>query len=806
MIQDLEKTTYFRPEFKRDEENGTGAKITIFDGGAEPYQLDLQAMGKSFITFGRGTDNDIVLKSGLVSRHHGRFCLTSTGCVVEDLGSTNGIMLGGSHVQSATLSNNDNIRIDNTTETTTNGVLMVFSDSDTSEKWNTVPFAGRQEITIGRAPSCDVVLSHVGVSALHARILEQGGAYYLVDNNSTNGVWLNGKKVDRRTLLHEKDIITITTSRLIFSEGKLTYCTFNRGIRVDVAHIIKRVDGGKKTICNDVSLHINPCELVAIIGGSGAGKSTIMNCISGYNMPTSGSVQVNGTDLYENFESMKNFIGYVPQQDIVLDNLTVYDMLKYTASLRLPKDMSAKERKDVIMKVIETVELTERKDTLIRKLSGGQKKRASIAVELISDPNLFFLDEPASGLDPGTERNLMRTLKGMASKGKTVIFVTHSTLNLRLCDKIVFMGAGGRLCFVGSYDEALKFFEVDDLVDVYNMITDNSEYWQQKYNSTVTADQKPAGRSTAGMKKSAGHGPIHQMGVLLKRNLHTLCNDRVRLLLILLQAPLLGLLISFVANGDQFESYQMTWSLLFAMSCSAFWVGTLNSIQEICKERVLLRREYMTGLRISSYIASKMMVMTFMCAVQAALLVGVFTAMVGSATSGIILPYVAELYIITFLTALAASAMGIFVSAMFKNADRAMTVAPLLLMPQLLFSGQLFQLEGPVELISWLATCRFSMEGYGVSANLNELMIADHNAAKLEMEAKLHNMAGDYGFAAPAEKKAEIVNELAGEPMVRDCFEYTEEHFLFAVLMLVVFVAVFTLLAAVALRKIKKER
>lgn len=790
MVQDIEKTVADKRAFVRSgvEAQGTAAKVTIFDGGADPYHVDLYSFGKTVVTFGRGSDNDIVLKSGLVSRHHGYFQLSQNGCLVVDgdtngKPSTNGIILNGQYTRTSKLGDNDNVRIDNNIETTANGVLMVFSSGDSSEKWTTFPLAGQQEVTIGRSPSCNIVLSHVGVSALHARIILQNGAYYLIDNNSTNGVWLNGRKVDKRTQLHEKDVINITTSRLIYTDGRLTYCTFNRGIRVDASHIVKAVDNGKKIICNDVSLHINPCELVAIIGGSGAGKSTIMNCISGYSMPTSGDVRVNGTELYGNFESMKNIIGYVPQQDIVFDNLTVYDMLKYTADLRLPKDMSAAERKAVILKVIETVELTERKDTLIRKLSGGQKKRASIAVELISDPNLFFLDEPASGLDPGTERNLMRTLKGMASKGKTVIFVTHSTLNLHLCDKIVFMGAGGRLCFVGNYNEALRFFGVTDLVDVYNMITENSQYWQEQYNRTVGHDKTPTGRSNEGMKKSAGHGPLHQMGVLLKRNLHTLCNDRVRLLLILLQAPLLAFLISFVADGYQFDRYEMTKSLLFALSCSAFWVGILNSIQEVCKERVILKREYMTGLRIESYIASKMLVMALICAVQAALLIGVFVAMIGSPDDGVMFGSVAELYVVTFLTALAASAMGIFVSSLFKNADRAMTVAPILLMPQLLFSGQIFKLEGASESISWLATCRFSMEGYGTTANLNKLPTTQQ-----------------------AEMGEEAFEQLIGERVAEDFFTHSAEHFLFSLVMLAVFVGVFTLLATVVLRNVKKDR
>ncbi len=772
-MNELDKTTYFRPEIDSD---FNGAKITIFDGVSEPIQFDLGCLGKNVITFGRDASNDIFLHSHYVSRKHGQFRLVNGQCIIEDLGSKNGLLFNGVSIRNRILEDNDAIRIDDGIETTMGGVLIVFSKNNESEQWKNVSLIGKQSVTIGRAEDCDIHLNHIGVSKTHAGIVCQNDKHYIVDNGSTNGVWLNGKKVDGKCLLHEKDIILITNSKLIFSANKISYCTFNHGIRVDAAHIFKKVDKGRKIICNNVSLNIEPCELVAIIGGSGAGKSTIMNCISGYSKPTSGEVKVNGIDLYHNFESMKDIIGYVPQQDIVFENLTVFDMLSYTAKLRLPKDISRKERNDIILKVIDTVELSAHKDTIIKRLSGGQRKRASIAVELISDPNLFFLDEPASGLDPGTERNLMRTLKGMTVKGKTVIFVTHSTLNLHMCDKIVFMGSGGKLCFCGSYDAALRFFGVNDLVDVYNLITENSDYWQKKYAESINSAPPTSIGVAKQQKKVHKHGWLHQMNVLAKRHLHILLNDKVRLMMILLQAPLLAVLISFVADGEQFKQYEMTKSLLFALSCSAFWIGILNSIQEICKERVILKREYMTGLRLGAYIVSKLFVMGLVCAVQAVLLTGVFSLMIGMPDEGVITHPFVELLLITFLTALSASAMGIFVSSLFKNADRAMTVAPILLMPQLLFSGLIFKLEGASEIISWIATCRFSMEGYGTTANLNSLeMRLQQQGIQIEHE-------------------------------VEDFFEFTAAHFGFAIVMLLVFVVVFSVLAGMVLKNIKKDR
>ncbi len=785
MMNDLDKTVYFRNDSPR---NSDGAKITVFDGAYGPRQYDLNSFGKSVITFGRESGNDIVLQSYFVSKRHGQFRLVNGMCIVEDLGSTNGLLINGVPVKSYGLRDNTAIRIDDGAGATAEGVLIVFSAVSDSERWNTVNLQGRASLVIGRNEGCDIHLNHVGVSKVHAQIALENGQYVLIDKGSTNGVWVNGRKLNGKCVLHEKDVIMITNSKLIFSAARISYCTFSNGIGVDASNIVKTVDKGKKLICDNVSLKIEPCELVAIVGGSGAGKSTVMNCISGYNKPTSGEVRVNGVDLYDNFEALKNIIGYVPQKDIVYENLTVYDMLEYTAKLRLPKDTSAAERNEVIMKVIDTVELTQRKDTLIKKLSGGQKKRASIAVELISDPNLFFLDEPASGLDPGTERNLMRTLKSMAVKGKTVIFVTHSTLNLHMCDKIVFMGTGGKLCFCGSYKQAQEFFGVTDMVDVYNLISDHADYWQKKYSSMVKPQAKPQAASKE--KKQAVKPDLkHQIKVLASRHLHILRNDKVRLMMLLLQAPILGLLISFVADGKQFEQLEMTKSLLFALSCSAFWVGTLNSIQEVCKERVILRREYMTGLRLDAYIFSKLIVMGLICVIQALLLTTVFAVTVGTPDEGVVMPAILEMFLTIFLTAFAATAMGLFVSSLFKNADRAMTVAPLLLMPQLLFSGLLFKLSGATEAVSWIVACRFSMEGLGTTANLNAL------------ESKMEQTCKDEGFYDTMISRSEDFFEHA-----EDFFEYTGGHFFFALGMLIVFVVVFSALAGFVLRKIKNDR
>lgn len=779
-MQDLDKTTFFA-QATEDTESASSL-VTVFDSGETPYTVKLNEYGKSVIYFGRDLKNDIILSSPLVSNQHGRFVRKNGTWSIEDkrsyqgVSSTNGLMCNNSNISTRVISDGDFIRIDDGVETVAQGVLFVFSSANSENKWQSLDLAGKHELTIGRDDECDLVLPHISVSKCHAKILCESDGYYIVDSGSTNGVIVNSRRVTGRVKLHEKDVIVITNSKLIFTANTVFYCCYKSGVSVDASDIVIRRGQGRKAFitCNHVSLNIKPGELVAVIGGSGAGKSTILNAMCGYLKPTNGEVYINGIDLYRNFDSLKKLIGYVPQSDIVYDNLTLHDMLMYTAKLRLPKDTMSAERESAIDRAIEMVELPEKKNSLIKSLSGGQRKRASIAVELLSDPNLLFLDEPASGLDPGTERNLMQSLRAMTDVGKTVILVTHSTLQLKMCDKIVFMGKGGKLCFYGSYDEALEFFGVSDVVDVYNMITDDAEHWRNEYNKTKAPEGQA--REVAQVSGKAKKNRLKQLGVLSARYVKLVVNDTQRLFLLLIQAPLLAALISLVADGSEFEQYEMTKSLLFALSCSAFWVGMLNAIQEICKERTVMKREYMTGLSLTSYISSKILVLGALCFVQSLLITVVFGAMVGLPSEGIIATPFIEILLTTFLTAVASTATGLFVSSLFTNADRAMTVAPILLMPQILFSGLIFTLGGATKTISWLAVCRWSMEGYGTTANLNAL--------PLELEQE-------------------------GLPIVHEAesfFEFTSSHLLTSWGILVAYSIIFLALARLVLSKIGKEK
>lgn len=723
-MDEYEKTVSCYEDKKIKIESNESFYLTIInDDKIETYNLN--DFNSSQITFGRKDDNDIVIDSMLVSGHHGYFNIVDDEIYIIDDNSTNGIFYNGKTIKEQKLSDRDIFKIDNPKEPLNKGVMFILSLNEKKVNWDYYDLSKKETITIGRDNLCDIVLRHVGVSKKHAIITKKDNQYFIKDNDSTNNTSVNGEIISNQIKLKEKDVILITNSLFIYSFGRLIYQTFNEGVKVEAYDIVKTVatKSGTKDILKHISLEIKPSNFVALVGGSGAGKSTFMNSISGFSKPTSGNVLVNGVDLYDNYSVLKNIIGYVPQQDIVYTNLRLYDMLKYAADLRMPEDSTDEEKEIQIAKVLDIVDLTEHKDTYIRKLSGGQRKRASIAVELIADPTLFFLDEPTSGLDPGTERSIMKTLKNMSESGKTVILVTHTTLNLHLCDMVVFIGRGGKLCFAGKPNDALKFFGVSDFVDIYTYINNDSDSWNNKflnseyYNPVFEKQTERVDDTTNVNKKSF----IKQFITLTTRYLKLIINDKQRLALLLLQAPIISFLLSLVTNSGVFKNYDDTKAILFSLSCSCIWLGILNSIQEICKEKVILKKEYMADLKLSSYICSKLVVQSLLAFIQSFILITVYAMLVEFPSESLIINPYFDFLIISTITIISAASLGILISSVVKDANIAMSVAPLILVPQLLFSGMLFELKDFSSFISNFVLCRFSVSALGTTLDLNNM-------------------------------------------------------------------------------------
>ncbi len=702
--------------------------VTIFEGMSSPRTIDLNLFNLQEIRFGRESEsnvgyNQIVFTTDIVGRNHGSLVRYGSTWKIVDNGSRNGLIYNDIKIQERVLSDGDIIRIDMAGAYLVGGVLMLFSSSTEGARWKSVSLSGFSEITIGRENGNTIQLMHTSVSKRHAKIFKKNdGKWYIADTGSRNGVILNGKRVRSDTLLLEKSVIDITNTKLVFTRESVWSFCYVAGVPVDVTDAVIAFGKGKKKKigCDNVSLSINPGELVAVVGGSGAGKSTIMKCMAGYNPLTSGAVYINGINLYENLDSLKSMIGYVPQSDIVYQELTLYDMLNYTAGIRLPKDLSKAERNAAIEKAMKTVGLLEKKDRVIKDFSGGEKKRASIAVELLADPNLIFLDEPASGLDPGIEQDLMRSLRDMANNGKTIILVTHSTLQLYLCDKVLFMGKGGKLCFCGSVPEALRFFGEKNLVEVYYKLTYESETWKNKFNS-MRAPLAPVNSSpTAGKSQSPTSKPTM---TLFRRTMNLLFGDRQSMLISLVQPIVFIALIFLVCDTKKmYDNYEATKTVMFIVACCNFWMGLYNALAQISGERDIIKREYMVGLSLTSYISSKVLAMSFLGLMQTAIFTVFFTVIIGMPPEGGVmitsLPAL-EIFITLFLTNLSASALGLTLSSLAKKQGFSSVVIPIVLMVQLLFSGAIFALSGALKVASSLISCRWALEGLGTISNLN---------------------------------------------------------------------------------------
>ena len=335
---------------------------------------------------------------------------------------------------------------------------------------------------MGRAPDGDLVLPSLQVALRHARLDLKDGAAIISQVSAQSPVFVNGGRVDKKTLT-VGDVVRIGPFKIVYRGDTLEHQDDSMAVRLDAERVTRFI--GKKQLLDGISFCALPGEVLAIAGTSGAGKSTLLYALTGIVEPTQGRVMVNGADLYESFEALQPLLGYVPQKEILPLQLPVERALHYVARLRLPPDVAAEEMEQRIDDVMRSLDLHERRDVPLGNLSGGQQKRASIAAELIARPGLFYLDEPTSGLDPGLARRVSEIMRDMAERNSTVVVISHDVEGLQSADKVVFLASGGRLAFIGAPKEALEYFDVDDVADIYPRIeSEDSAVWQERFRQS----------------------------------------------------------------------------------------------------------------------------------------------------------------------------------------------------------------------------------------------------------------------------------------------------------------------------------
>ena len=631
------------------------------------------------------------------------------------------------------------------------------------------PITGREKIGIGRDAGNRVRLRHPQVSREHASIDGSEGRWMLLDHGSTNGTFLNERPVSGRAELRSGDRIRVSDFLFVFSErsggGLLELFSEEGNARLDVIALRRDVGGGQ-LILRDVSLTVMPREFVAVVGVSGAGKSTFVNAVSGFRPADSGAVLLNGVDFYANLDALRESLGYVPQDDIIHRELTVYQALYYAALLRLPEDMGAGEVDQRIEQVLVELQLTERRNLPVSRLSGGQRKRVSIGVELLTQPRLFFLDEPTSGLDPGLEGEMMRLFRRLSDAGHTLLVITHATTNIHLCDQLVFLARGGALAYYGSPRGALTYFGVSDFPEIYAQIEGSDPLmWERRFRASEeyrrlvierlaqvplavvppqaraaletqvlapgksTVDVTPAPAQTPPQAPMAAHRSVRrtsamrQFFILSRRYLEIVWRDRRNLLLMLLQAPIIAGLLAIVFDADIFDvsngNFVQARTFLFLMVCCSIWFGTSNAAREICKERAIYRRERSANLQIAPYVFSKVAVLLGLCVVQSVTMMAVIRSRIALPDLGNV--FLEKMFLVLLLSSVGGLAMGLLLSSLVSNPDKAGSLVPIILIPQLVLAGALIPLKGLAQDVSYVMLSKWGYEMLGQAARLQEL-------------------------------------------------------------------------------------
>ncbi|WP_186316007.1 ATP-binding cassette domain-containing protein [Catellatospora sichuanensis] len=335
---------------------------------------------------------------------------------------------------------------------------------------------------LGRDADNDIVLADLQASRHHAEMRRLGDAFHIVDLGSRNGTFLNGRQVQKATLMHAGDIVSIGRHELLF-DGVQLHDHVDTGPASIIADDLT-VRLGNKVLIDDVSFALPEGSLLALIGPSGCGKSTLLKALTGLRPATQGRLWYGGRDLYADYAQLRYRIGMVPQDDVLHKQLKVRTALRFAAALRFADDVPRKVRWAKVDEVMDTMRLTPRAKARIDVLSGGQRKRASVAMELLTEPSLLCLDEPTSGLDPALDKEVMGELRELADKGKTVVVVTHSVLHLDICDRVLVMCLGGTMAYFGPPDQLLGFFGAEDYADVFTKITEEPERWTRAFRNS----------------------------------------------------------------------------------------------------------------------------------------------------------------------------------------------------------------------------------------------------------------------------------------------------------------------------------
>lgn len=662
---------------------------------------------RNSVSIGRDPSCDIVVDASktMVSRKHAIIQKQAEGSFVLTDTSSNGTYVNGKLVTgSAVITGTDSIKIGEDTFTLVGSHQTGLKKYSLSDK-----LQGRDRIVIGRDPSSDVVLDDPRVSRRHAEIFRKGNELWVKDLASTNGTFLNGNLLKNEERFTDKDTLIISLYSFKLNEEV-------RDLNLEVAI---RVDRLEKTFSNgykglkEITLSIPYKAFVAIMGPSGCGKTTFMNALNGHNPATGGKVYIHGLELSENYNLLKRKMGYVPQQDIVHSDLTVEQSLFYAAKLRMPDSTPDEEIRSRIDEVLASLKINDQKirGTKVGDLSGGQRKRVSIAVELLTRPTILFLDEPTSPLDPETIEEFLICIRDLAEQGTTVIMVTHKPEDLNFVDRVVFLGQEGYHAFYGDKKELVPYFHANSIINVYALLSYNKskgeteekvKKWYSRWyegRAEVTGREEPSK-----IKKERQESLFRQFFWLMSRNLRIKLNNKGNLVLLMAQPLIIAVLLIFI-----FDSLKL--GVLFLMAISAIWFGVSNAAKEIVGELPIYKRERMFNVNIFTYLFSKITVLSSVAFCQVVIFVLIVYFRYNS--DPIHMVYMPQYIGYMFYLAFSATLLGLLLSAIFDNSEKVMTLVPIILIPQIMLAGTITRIDTKFkEIISYFMLGRWGIEGF----------------------------------------------------------------------------------------------
>ncbi len=594
-------------------------------------------------------------------------------------------------------------------------------------------------IKIGRAGDNDIVIPDVLASRHHATLVPSASGTQIIDNRSINGTFVNGARVDS-AVLDDGDVVTIGNVDLVFRDGTLARRTETeadtRTGGLEVRGLTWTIEGNK-TLLDNISLRARPGMLTAVIGPSGAGKSTLAKQVAGYTHPTSGTVTFEGHDIHAEYASLRSRIGMVPQDDVVHGQLTVDQALMYAAELRLPPDTTKEDRAQVVAQVLEELEMTQHAHTRVDKLSGGQRKRASVAMELLTGPSLLILDEPTSGLDPALDRQVMTMLRQLADAGRVVLVVTHSLTYLDVCDQVLLLAPGGKTAFCGPPGQIGPTMGTTNWADIFSTVAGDPDAAYQRYLANNPPEQAaPASEQPVDLGSPTRTSLLRQFSTIARRQMRLLLSDRGYFVFLAFLPFIMGVLSLSVPGDVGFgvpvpaerggAAPNEPGQILVMLNVGAIFMGTALTIRALIGERAIFLREQAVGLSTTAYLMAKVAVFTAFAILQAAIVTSI--AIVGKGwgegaveRGAFIGNRSLELFIDIAATCVAAAMVGLALSALAKSNEQIMPLLVVAIMSQLVFSGGMIPVTDRVVLdqMSWVTPARW---GFASSASTIDLI------------------------------------------------------------------------------------